>query len=150
MAPSGKNGDKDTSIGLSSSMSLSFSDKNGDEINIYNSSEKIDVWIPRDLTVPKPELKYMNISGSLINSTFLPVYFNITTNNASVHFELYPDDTSVEYLVLFKTGSLPILNETMQDYDEWRIFCTQGILYKNFLFNKNLKFLYENCRSSCK
>ena len=42
----------ETKIGLSQSIGITFSDNNGNEIEIKESSKLIDIWIPRDLSLP--------------------------------------------------------------------------------------------------
>jgi hypothetical protein len=53
MASCMHNGNNETKIGLSHSVTITFSDINGNEIQITNSSQVIDIWIPRDINGPK-------------------------------------------------------------------------------------------------
>ena len=62
MASCVHNGNNETKIGLSHSMAITFSDNNGDEIEIAESSKLIEIWIPRDLNLPAVSPHYVNIS----------------------------------------------------------------------------------------
>jgi hypothetical protein len=58
MASCVHNGNNETNIGISQSIAISFSDNNGNEIEIKDSTNLIDIWIPRDLSIPRPHITY--------------------------------------------------------------------------------------------
>ena len=140
MAPTGFNGDNETSIGLSHTVSISFSETDGNEIPISNSSQLIDVWIPRDPNSPRLSPIYVNTSfNNRPGSQLFPIAFNVTSSNASIHLEFAPLNSSVGYVILLKFNMTPKLNSTYQDYDSWRLFCPQGKLSIQFKLQFTLK-----------
>jgi hypothetical protein len=133
MASCVHNGNNETKIGFSQSIGISFRENNGNEIEIKNSSQLIDIWIPRDLNLPKVNLNYVNITKQLNDKTnndteiqLFPIGLNTTTLNSSIHLILSPLNNSIGYLVLLKLNMTPKINSTFQDYDHWRIFCPSG------------------------
>jgi hypothetical protein len=139
MASCGHNGDNETKIGMSQTVSISFLDSLGNEIPIQNSNELIDIWIPRDLNTPTPVPQYVNISIPVNNrlaGQLFPLGFNVSASNSSIHLEFAPENTSVGYLILLKFNMTPRINLTFSDYDSWRMFCpTTGLIN---LFIKSL------------
>jgi hypothetical protein len=63
MASCMHNGNNETKIGLSHSAAISFSDINGNEIQITNSSQVIDIWIPRDIIMDQKFLLNKTFDG---------------------------------------------------------------------------------------
>jgi hypothetical protein len=138
MASCVHNGDNETKIGLSQSLSISVSDSQGNEIEIKDSSQLIDIWIPRDLNYLKGEAQFISVSVAnlLYNQTeqqFLPVGLNKSMVNSSIHLELSPVIISIGYLVLLKLNMTPRINSTFQDYNYWRMFCPSGIYILDLL-----------------
>jgi hypothetical protein len=135
MAPCGHNGNNETNVGISSTVAVNFLDASGNEIPITNSTKKIDIWIPRDPGTSKPTSQYVNVTeNNRQGSQLLPLGFNITASNSSVHLEFAPVNITVGYVVLVKFGMVPRMNSTFQDYDSWRLFCPSG----NFRKKKTL------------
>jgi hypothetical protein len=136
MASCVHNGDNETKIALSHSLSVSLSDNKGNEIKIKNSSKLIDIWIPRDFNYIKNVAQFVNITNLLNNETnrqLFPIGFNKSTVNSSIHVELSPVKISIGYLVLLKLNMTPRINSTFQDYDYWKMFCPSGILLVWFI-----------------
>ncbi len=136
MASCVHNGDNETKIALSHSLSVSLSDNKGNEIKIKNSSKLIDIWIPRDFNYIKNVAQFVNITNLLNNETnrqLFPIGFNKSTVNSSSHVELSPVKISIGYLVLLKLNMTPRINSTFQDYDYWKMFCPSGILLVWFI-----------------
>ena len=129
MASSGHNGINETHVGMSNSISLSFTDTESQTISVQKSANPIDIWIPRDKTLPTHEFQFVNataLGGGKSTSSeqhYLPSAFNIKSNNASVHIELKPLNFSIGYLILVKFGYTPRVNSTHADYDYFKIFC---------------------------
>ena len=135
MASCGVNGDNETKIGLSQTVSLSFNDASGNELLINNSTELIDIWIPRDLKTPNPIPQYVNITfNNRQAGQFFPLGFNVTASNSSIHLEFSPIKSTISYIVLLKFNMTPRINSTFSDYDSWRLFCPSG-KYNNSNFN---------------
>ena len=131
MASCVHNGNNETKIGLSHSMAMTFSDNNGDEIEIAESSKLIEIWIPRDLNLPAVSPHYVNISkkenhNNDSESKLFPIGLNVTALNSSIHVEISPLNSSIGYLVLLKFNMTPRINSTFKDYDHWNMFCPSG------------------------
>jgi hypothetical protein len=131
MASCMHNGNNETKIGLSHSVTITFSDINGNEIHITNSSQMIDIWIPRDINEPIVSPQYVNVTEqiNIYNNSeqqLFPIGFNISALNSSFHIELSPLNNSIGYLVLLKYNMTPRFNSKFQDYDKSKIFCPSG------------------------
>ena len=103
MASCVHNGNNETKIGLSHAMAITFSDNNGDEIEIAESSKLIEIWIPRDLNLPAVSPHYVNISkkenhNNDSESKLFPIGLNVTALNSSIHVEISPLNSSIGYL----------------------------------------------------
>jgi hypothetical protein len=132
MAVSGHNGNNETFIGLSSSLSLSIYDgENFNELNILaNKREPIEVFIDRDYSSTTYEYQYVNVTiDNDRNTNLLYLYnnFNLTSQNASIHIELKMTNStltnSIAFIFVLKYGHLPILNATYADYDAFKLIC---------------------------
>ena len=144
MAITGQNGDNETNIGSSKSITYSLYDENKNEIAIKDQQQPIEYWIPKDPTVDIKSYQFINAANasslsnntakiSLINGNILNG-FKLTGSNISVHIQIKPANTkSVGYLFLLKFGDNPILNaSTLRYFDEWRIFCPSTDLLPEF------------------
>jgi hypothetical protein len=131
MAQSGKNGNNETNIGLSSTVSLSFYDSNGNTLPITNSKKPIDIWIPRDGNFKNDSFNFVNATGLKLPNGFklMPSAFNIKSNNASFHINIkkISPNINVGYLVLVKFGDTPFVNSSVSKYDDWKLLCPSGI-----------------------
>ena len=88
---------------LSTSVSLSILDRNGNEVSIQtNLSHPIEIIIPRDVNLIIPEMILQNVTSMNVtphNQLFHLHYLNITTSlPISIHFEIEPLNTSLAYL----------------------------------------------------
>ena len=128
MASNGHNGDNETFTGASSTVDLGFHDSNGMPLSISHSLSPITMWIERDLNKINNSFQYINAKNLNISARlqFLPNYFNITSNNASVHIQVKPTNMNVGYLVLVKLGYTPILNVSYSDFDFMKTLCPQS------------------------
>ena len=136
MAPTAYNGDNETNIGFSKSLSYTIYDENQNEIPVKNQTKPIELWIPKELNNEIESYKYINAtqlssntsatnsSYSFING-YLSKGFRLSGNNVSVHIQLKPDNKNVlSYLILLKFGDNP--SASSRYFDEWRIFCPSG------------------------
>jgi hypothetical protein len=125
MAISGHNGNNETHIGLSSSIGLSLFDENANELEITKSLSPIDILIQRDQNINQMKFEYLNATniGFLSGAYFLQNSFKIKMNNASIHIELKPFNTSLAYLLVIKLGYMPLINSTHADYSSFKVFC---------------------------
>ena len=142
MALTGGNGDNETKIGSSRSISYSLYDENKNEMAINNLDKKIEYWIPKDPSVDIEPYKYIDaLNATVVNDTTKFVYkdgavlngFRLSGTNVSIHIQIKPDSrngiiaTTVGYLFLLKFGENPNINTT-NFYDEWNIYCPSGLL----------------------
>jgi len=146
MAISGHNGNNETHIGLSSSVGLSLYDENSNELEITQSLLPIDILIQRDQNINQIKFEYVNATdiGFLSGSYFLQNSFKIKMNNASIHIELKPLNTTLAYLLVLKLGYMPLINSTNADYSSFKVFCPSKSDY--FLNQKiicNMLFNYK-------
>jgi hypothetical protein len=125
MAVSGHNGDNESFIGFSSSISLSFYDENRNEIEISDTQQPFDIKISRDQSVSQNQYQYVNISQiQFVSGSYLLLNaFKIMSKNSSIHIELKPLNTSIGYLFVMKMGYSPIVNSTYSDYDSFKLMC---------------------------
>ena len=132
MASCVHNGNNETNIGKSQSISVSFSENNGNEVEIRNSGRLIDIWVSRDVNIPRPNVTYVNSSEHINNNTesdLFPIGITTSILNSSIHVELLPVNVSVGYLFLLKFNMRPKINETFQSYHHWKLFCPSGKFY---------------------
>jgi hypothetical protein len=150
MAQSGYNGNNATKVGLSTTLSVSITDGDGNPIDVSNSSKYIDVWIPRDLSLVAPAPTYVNTTLQYGRGASIPVAFDVTASNASAHFELTPKQSkNVGYVVLQQFGSFPVYNSTHSNYKNWQLLCPNGryllfsCLYETQLNAAFVKLLFQ-------
>lgn len=126
MASSGHNSINETFIGQSGSVDLKFFDSNGKTINVKNSKKPINIYINKNDKLLNSSFTYVNVSSLKIKneSLFLFNAFSISSNNASVHIEIKPlNSTSYGYMVVLKFGQTPRINSTFADYDFYKFLC---------------------------
>ena len=123
MGINGHNGNNETFIGMSSSISLSFFYDKMNEIQIIDTQKPIDIIIKRDPNLPDYPFQYVNTSLLKLSSFLLPNAFNLTSKNASIHIEIKPLNLSIGYLVVMKLGYTPIINSSFADFNSFKIFC---------------------------
>ena len=152
MAITGQNGDNETNIGSSKSITYSLFDENKNEIAIKDQQQPIEYWIPKDPTVDIKPYQFINAANAsslsnstakinLINGNILNG-FKLTGSNISIHIQIKPaNKNSVGYLFLLKFGDNPILNASTRHFDEWSIFCPSDLLPE---FNDSFYLFFMN------
>lgn len=119
----GLNGDNETNVGKSKSISLSFYDDNdGSEIQVNNQTNPIEFWIQKDQN--KNDYKFYNLTYS--NDLFLINTFFKKTANSSIHIQIRPNNLELGYLILFKFDDIPSLTSSEEKYDFWKFYCPSG------------------------
>jgi hypothetical protein len=123
---------------LSTSISLSMLEQNGNEILFQTNSMRF--IIPRDPNIIIPSMNLQNVT-SIHNVLFYFHYINITSSlPISIHIEMNPLNTSLAYLFIYKFDQIPQLNNSINIIDGWTIFCpsilTNENIYKYFLNNE--------------
>jgi hypothetical protein len=139
------NSKSQSNTNLSTSISLSIIDQNGNEISFEtNENNPIHLLIPRDPNLIIPSMNLQNVTS--INSTihnliFYLSYINITNSlPISVHIEMYPLDINLAYLFIYKFDQSPQLNNSINILDGWTLFCpsklTNESIYTYFINNQ--------------
>lgn len=132
---------------LSTSISLSLFDENGNEISIEtNSADPIELIIPRDPNVNLPSWTFQNtssISSSAHNQIYNLHYMNISSEvNRSIHWEIQPLDRSVAYQLIYKFDQSPQLNSSVTVIDGWTLLCPSSELNRcSMIFWKTCSFV---------
>jgi hypothetical protein len=113
---------------LSTSVSLSILDSNGNEVSVQTSlSAPIEIIIPRDPNLIIPAMTLQNVTS--MNSTphqqlFHLHYMNITSSlPLSIHFEIQPLNSTLAYLFIYRFDQAPLLNSSVNLIDGWTLFC---------------------------
>jgi hypothetical protein len=131
----GLNGDNETNVGRSKSISLSFYDENdGTEMQVNNQTNPIEFWIQKDFT--STDYTFYNLTYS--NDLFLINTFIKSTTNSSVHIQIKPNNLELGYLMLFMFNDIPILTSSDEKYDIWKLYCPSGIYFKYYNFHSYL------------
>ena len=133
MATCVHNWNNETNIGLSQSIAISFSNNHENEIEIKDSAQLIDIWIPREMNFLDVHPNFVNLTGIANNKNIsekqelFTIGLKLETQNSSIHIEISPFDSSVGYLVFLKFNMTPRINSKFgQDYDNWKLFCPSG------------------------
>lgn len=113
---------------LSTSISLSLFDRDGNEILIETSTEQlIELIIPRDPNILIPAMTFQNVTSlQNYNRAFHYHFVNITRNDnltASFHFEMSSHDHNRSYWFIFKFDDVPQFNQSI---DGWTLFCPES------------------------
>ena len=133
---------------LSTSISLSLFDQNGNEIPFQtNSDHPIQIIIPRDpnLNIP-PWILQTTAVSSPHNQLFQFHYINTTSPiNISVHWEIQPLNLTIAYLFIYKFDRAPQLNSSINLIDGWTVLCPSS---KSHISHIILQIIFYSIRSS--
>jgi hypothetical protein len=135
---------------VSTSITLSIFDQNGNEVSIEtNEDQLIEIIIPRDpnLIISSMILQNVTSMNSIPHNQLFDLhYINITnTFTISVHFEIHPLNSSLAYLFIYKFDQTPQLNSSISQIDGWTLLCpstsfhlelTNESLYTYFIDNQ--------------
>ena len=161
MTVTGYNGDNETNIGASRSLSYTLYDEFNQEIAVSNQVKPIEFWISRDTNVAIEPFKLINaVNASLINISssdaisllhssqlingFLVNGFNMSGVNASIHIQLKPVNKSLSYLTLLKFGDNPSLQTNNKNYDLLNLFCPSDLVNEQ---NDSFYLIFANMSS---
>ncbi len=110
---------------LSTSISLSILDQHGNELPLQTTkNQSFEIIIPRDANLIIPPMIEQNATSLPHNQSFHIHYVNITSIvPISVHFQIQPVDPNLAYLFIYKFNQIPRLNSTINQIDDWRLFC---------------------------
>jgi hypothetical protein len=131
------NSHSQSNTNLSRSISLSLFDHDGNEVPLRtNLNHSIQFTVPRDPNLVLPSMTLQNVTSS--NSTphhqlFNLHFINITSNlSISIHIEMCFFDMSLGYLFIYKFDNSPILNSSMNEIDDWALFCPSSEFWLRF------------------
>lgn len=124
---------------LSTSISLSLFDQNGNELSIPTTSDlPYRLIIPNDPNIIQPSMTLQNVTGLYSTPHHLLFnlhYIDILQSNhltRSVHIEMKVFNESVGYLFVYRFDSSPHLNSSINQIDGWTLFCPSGKLFSLF------------------
>jgi hypothetical protein len=135
LASFGGNSKLQSNTNMSTAVSLSVFDLNGNDVPIQaNSDNPIQIIIPRDPSLIISSMILQNVTSTNVtpsNQLFNLQYINITTVlSISVHFEIRPLNISLGYLFIYKFDQSPQLNSSVNQIDGWTVLCPSS---KSFL-----------------
>ena len=128
LAVAGSTRSSATTTNLSTSLALSVLDASGNELPIHTDRDHpIELIIPRDpnAIIPPMVLQNVTLADPAPHRQLLNLHFSNITSAlpVSVHFEMRPHDTSLGYLFVYRFGTAPQLNSSVQFLDGWTVFC---------------------------
>ena len=137
---------KTLNTNLSTSISLSLFDQDGNEIPFQtNVDHPIEILIPRDPNLIIPKMILQNTSNFAPHQQIFNLqYINITSDvEISVHWEIQPLNSSVAYLFIYRFDQTPQLNSSLNLIDGWTLLCpsnnnnmTNETIYRYFIDNQ--------------
>lgn len=122
-----------TTTNTSRSVSMTLLDATGKELPVTlssNTSQKIEIRIPRDPSIQLPAMSYENVTS--LNNTVHRLIFNLHYVNItsqlpiSVHVEMKPINASLSYLFIYRFDQSPQLNTSIRIIDGCTLFCPQS------------------------
>ncbi len=135
LAPIG-NTESQANTNFSTSISLSALDQYGNDVSIHASKEHpIEFIIPRDTNLIMSPMFLQNVTSISNNHNlqFKLHSVNITLSNnnltASLHLDMYPLNTSLGYLLIYKFDNFPQFIGSINQTDGWSLFCPFSKLF---------------------
>ena len=132
---SASNSRSEANTNLSTTVSLSMLDQNGNNVPVRASVDHpFELIIPRDANVAVPPMVLQNVTAMSItphNQLFNLHFVNITQNNnltVSLHFETRPLNTNLGYLLIYRFDGSPQLNSSINQIDGWSLLCPSSEL----------------------
>ena len=127
---SASNSGSQANTNLSTTVSLSLIDQNGNDVPVSaNADHPFDLIIPRDVNAVVPPMVLQNVTSTNIalhNQLFNLHFVNITQNSnltVSLHFEMRPLNTNLGYLLIYRFDGSPQLNSSINQIDGWSLIC---------------------------
>ena len=118
---------------LSSLLSISFLDENGNEISVHTSIDQpFELTIPSDINWVVPPMTLQNVSSlhnnnTLNNDLFNFHYIDINQSNPnisiSVQLVMRPLNITLGYMLIYKFDNVPQLNSSINQIDGWSLMC---------------------------
>ena len=133
-----------SSTNLSTSLSLTILDRNGNEIPFETTVDHpIEFIIPRDPNLIIPSMSLQNVTSMnitphnlIFNLHFVKLPNTQWNNNRTVSliFEMQPLDINLGYLLIYRFDNSPQLNSSINQIDGWSLFCPLSKFYFYFFF----------------
>jgi hypothetical protein len=119
---------------LSTSLSLTILDRNGNEIPFQTDvNHPIELIIPRDPNIVIPSMSMQNVTSmndtphhQLFNLHFIKIPHWSNNRTVSLNFEMYPLNISLAYLLIYRFDNPPQLNSSINQIDGWSLLCPSG------------------------
>ena len=133
---------------LSTTVSFSILDQNGNDISIETiDDQSIELIIPRDpnLVIPPMIFQNLTITGEH-NQSFYLYSTNFTrTNNLSIsfHFQMHPFNLDLAYLFIYNFDRAPLLNRSINQTDGWTSFCPSGMCFFRYHYHFFVEILFR-------
>ena len=118
---------------LSSLLSISFLDENGNEMSVHTSIDQpFELTIPSDINWIVPPMTLQNVSSFHNNNTvnndlFNLHYIDINQSNPnisiSVQLEMRPLNITLGYMIIYKFDNVPQLSSSINQIDGWSLMC---------------------------
>ncbi|CAF3678781.1 unnamed protein product [Rotaria sordida] len=109
---------------FSSIVSLTLHDQYGQIINIKNTTNPFEIFIPRKTNILMPSMIRENVTLLSNNLKFKFYYINLTHNlnlSISLHIEIEPENQNLSYLFIIRFSNVPNLKKNL--IDEWKLMC---------------------------
>jgi len=113
---------------LSTSISLTILDRNGNEISFATTVDQpIELIIPRDPNLIIPAMTLQNVTSMNVtpnNQIFNLHFIKIPqTRTVSLIFEMQPLNKNLGYLLIYRFDNSPQLNSSINQIDGWSLLC---------------------------
>jgi hypothetical protein len=129
---------------LSTSISLTILDRNGNEISFDTTIDQpIELIIPRDSNLIIPLMTLQNVTSMnvtphnlLFNLHFIKMPQTQWNNNRTVSliFEMQPLNKNLGYLLIYRFDNSPQLNSSINQIDGWSLLCPLSLFHFLFIF----------------
>ena len=125
-------------MNLSRTISLSFVDKQGNEIPLRTRVDQpVEMIIPRDPSFHLPPMSNDSLHQRLFD--LHSIDFTQTSSPFALHLEVHPLSVNLSYLMIYRfdLALAPLLNSSLSQIDGWSLFCpsmtTNESIYTHFL-----------------
>ena len=117
-------------MNLSRTISLSFVDKEGNEIPLRTPvDQSVEIIIPRDPSFRLSPMTLQNVTG-MMNDSLHQRLFNLhsidfsETSSFALHLEVHPLSVNLSYLMIYRFDISPVLNSSLSQIDGWSLLCS--------------------------
>jgi hypothetical protein len=128
---------------LSTSLSLTILDQNGNEIPLSTTfDQQIELIIPRDPNLVIPSMSLQNVTSmnliahhQLFNLHFVQISLTNWNYNRTLALmiEIHPLTRDLGYLLIYRFDNTPQLNSSINQIDGWSLLCPSSEFYSYLL-----------------